>query len=104
MQANKDYQLKLSIIEKENLNDLLNKEIGCPITAQTLSEYTLLCELKKEVQALEINEVIMNENDEVCEWIVNEDDLLLLARLISNSELEELGEKIQVELLKTLLK
>ena len=61
MQANKDYQLKLSIIEKEKLTDL-------------------------------------------CEWVVNEDDLLLLARLISNSELEELGEKIQVELLKTLLK
>jgi len=104
MQTHKGYQLKLSIIEKEKLTDLLNEEIGCPITAQTLSEYTLLCELKKEVQDLEINEVIMNENDEVCEWIVNEDDLLLLARLISNSELEELGEKIQVELLKTLLK
>tara|TARA_R100001443_G_C3297809_1_gene164494 strand:+ start:132 stop:446 length:315 start_codon:yes stop_codon:yes gene_type:complete len=104
MQANKDYQLKLSIIEKENLTDLLNEEIGCPLIAQTSSEYTLLCALKREVQALEINEIIINENDEVCEWVLNEDDLLLLARLISNSELEELGEKIQVELLKTLLK
>ena len=33
------------------------------------------------------------KNDAVCEWVVNEDELLLLARLISKSELEEIGEK-----------
>ena len=104
MQANKDYQLNLSIIEKEKINDLLKWEIGSPQTVETSREYNLVCSLKRQVEDLEINEVIMNENDEVCEWVVNEDDLLLLARLISNSELEELGEKIQVELLKTLLK
>ena len=104
MQANKDYQLNLSIIEKEKINDLLKWEIGSPQTVETSREYNLVCSLKRQVEDLEINEVIINENDEVCEWVVNEDDLLLLARLISNSELEELGEKIQVELLKTLLK
>ena len=104
MQANKDYQLNLSIIEKEKINDLLNWEIGCPQTAETSREYSLLCSLKRQVQDLEINEVVMNENDVVCEWVVNEDELLLLARLISKSELEEIVEKIQVELLKTLLK
>ena len=104
MQANKDYQLNLSIIGKEKINDLLKWEIGSPQTVETSREYNLVCSLKRQVEDLEINEVIMNENDEVCEWVVNEDDLLLLARLISNSELEELGEKIQVELLKTLLK
>ena len=104
MQANKDYQLNLSIIEKEKINDLLNWEIGCPQTAETPREYHLVCALKRQVEDLEINEVIMNENDAVYEWVVNEDVLLLLARLISKSELEEIGEKIQVELLKTLLK
>ena len=104
MQANKDYQLNLSIIEKEKINDLLKWEIDCPQTAETPSEYHLVCALKRQVEDLEINEVIMNENDAVYEWVVNEDVLLLLARLISKSELEEIGEKIQVELLKTLLK
>ena len=104
MQANKDYQLNLSIIEKEKINDLLKWEIDCPQNAETPREYHLVCALKRQVEDLEINEVIMNENDAVYEWVVNEDVLLLLARLISKSELEEIGEKIQVELLKTLLK
>lgn len=104
MQANKDYQLNLSITEKEKINDLLKWEIGSPQTVETSRDYHLVCSLKRQVEDLEINEVIMNENDAVCEWVVNEDELLLLARLISKTELEEIGEKIQVELLKTLLK
>ena len=106
MQTNKEYQLKLSILEKEKLTDLLNGELGNPKTATSKSEYNTTYLLKNLVQGLEIHDLF---DDELRRWLIKEEELLLLARIIKNNHhkivgLETLGEKIHLELLKTLLK
>ena len=109
MQTNKEYQLKLSILEKEKLTDLLNGELGNPKTAQSISEYRMAYRLKRIVQELQPHEVLWRKDDELRGWLVKEEELLLLARVIKINHhkikgLETLGEKIHLELLKTLLK
>jgi len=109
MQTNKEYRLKLSIPEKEKLTDLLKGELGNPKTAHSVTEYTLVCALTKELQGLAPHEVLWRSDDELEGWLIKEDELLLLARVIKKNhhkikDLETLGEKIHVELLKTLLK